>query len=70
MPVSLSVYSAIQYARASQTPYQRAQSLTKLFATRIQAYLGCGLLAGFSSLEHVDNDDNAMDIRPLSFTDP
>jgi len=69
MPISLSVYSAIRYARTSQTLYQRTQSLTKLFTTRIQACIGWGLFAGLSSLEHVDNDDNSIDIRPLFFTD-
>ena len=65
MPISLSVVSAIHYARTARTPFQRAQSLTWLLKNRMGAY---GILGIISSLGMIDNDSE-LDIRPLSFHD-
>lgn len=65
MPVSLSVVSAIHYARTARTPFQRAQSLTWLLKNRMGAYGMVGIISAMGTI----NNDSDLDIRPLSFSD-
>lgn len=65
MPLSLSVVSAIHYARRAKTPFQRAESLSWLLKKRIGAY---GLVGFVSAAETIDTDSK-NEISLLSLQD-